>query len=116
MRYRAGYSISWANRCWNCHHSASPGAQQYQAQIEALKAVVSLVEVDETTFRLLLRSRPHPTIVTGKAGAYWFKRHIYLTSYDGFVFCLRTPHAVDFHEEAPGAFLVRSKQIRIPFL
>jgi len=93
-----------------------PGTQQYQAQIEALKAVVSLVEVDETTFRLLLRSRPHPTIVTGKGGTLWFKKHTYLTSYDGFVFCLRTSQALDFHEEAPGAFLVRAKQITIPFL
>jgi len=96
--------------------AGAPGTQQYQAQIEALKAVVSLVLVDEATFRLLLRSRPHPTIVAGKGGALWFKKHTYLTSYDGFVFCVRSPQPLAFHEEAPEAFLVRAEQLRIPFL
>jgi hypothetical protein len=92
------------------------GAQQYQAQIEAVKAMVNLVEVDEDTFRLLLRSREHPTLVSGGTGALWFKKRTYLTSYDGFVFLLKAPAPLDFSEDAPGAFYVEAKGLNIPFL
>ena len=94
----------------------APGAQQYQAQIEGLKAVANLVEVDEEVFRTLVRSREHPTIVGGKSGALWFKKHLYLTSYDGFVFCLKAEGPLRFEEDAPGAFFIEAKGINIPFL
>jgi hypothetical protein len=91
-------------------------AQKYQAQIDGLKAVANLVEVDEETFRMVLRSNERPTIVAGEAGFWKFKRHTYLTTYDGFVFCLRSPAPVDFKAEAPAAFLVKAKTVSIPFL
>lgn len=93
-----------------------PGSQQYQAQIEGLKAVANLVEVDEETFRTLIRSREHPTIVGGATGALWFKKQTYLTSYDGFVFCLKAGGPLDFEADAPGAFYISAKAINIPFL
>ncbi|MHC4548350.1 MAG: hypothetical protein ACYTEZ_06185 [Planctomycetota bacterium] len=93
-----------------------PGAQQYQAQIEGLKALANLVEVSEATFRLIVRSHEHPTIVAGGTGALWFKKHTYLTTYDGFVFCLRSERPLDFAADAPGAFFVEAKTVHIPFL
>lgn len=92
------------------------GAQQRHQQIEALKALVNLVEVDERTFRLLLRSHEKPTIVVGKAGFLWFKKHVYMTSYDGFVFLHRADRERDFHAEAPQAFVVAAGTVHIPFL
>ena len=92
------------------------GAHQYQAQIQALKAVANLVEVDEGTFRQLLGARDHPTIVGAESGALWFKKRVYLTSYDGFVFVLRVPKVLDFQKEAAGAFYVEAKSVNIPFL
>jgi len=89
---------------------------QYQAAIEGLKAVAHFVEVDLATFRLLLRSREHPTVVEGKTGAFWFKKQMYLTSYDGFVFVHKADKPIDFSEEAPGAFFVQAENISIPFL
>lgn len=93
-----------------------PGAQQYQAQIEGLKALANLVEVDEATFRLIVRSHERPSIVSGSTGALWFKKHVYLTSYDGFVFCLRSDKPLDLRTDAPGAFYVQAKSVHIPFL
>lgn len=92
------------------------GAHQYQARIEALKALINLVEVDEATFRLLLRSHERPTLVTGTSGVLWFKKFSYLTSYDGFVFIVRSGKELDFHAEAPGALVVAAKSIHVPFL
>jgi len=90
--------------------------QRYLAHIEGLKAVANLVEVDEPTFRTLLRSHEQPTVVVGESGFWRFKRHTYLTTYDGFVFCLRSPAPVDLKAEAPSAFLVQAKAVTIPFL
>jgi hypothetical protein len=95
---------------------AVTGAAQRQEQIEALKALVNLVEVDEATFRLLLRSHERPTVVVGKAGLLWFKKHTYMTSYDGFVFLLRAEKECDFRAEAPQALVVAAKEVHIPFL
>lgn len=92
------------------------GAAARQEQIQALKALVNLVEVDEATFRLLLRSHEKPTIVVGKAGILWFKKHTYMTSYDGFVFLHRAEKECDFRAEAPQALVVDAKTIHIPFL
>ena len=94
----------------------TPGDGRYQARIEALKAVAGLVEVDEETFRLLIRSREQPTIVEAKAGALWFKKRIYMTSYDGFKFVHRAERELDLSVDAPGAFLVRAESITLPFL
>lgn len=96
--------------------SAMHQQHRYLAQIEALKSVANLVEVDEQTFRMLLRSHEQPTIVVGESGFWRFKRHTYLTTYDGFVFCLRSPTALDLKAEAPSAFLVSAKAVTIPFL
>ncbi|MGH7163342.1 MAG: hypothetical protein ACREID_07645 [Planctomycetota bacterium] len=96
-------------------HAAVGAAAHYQAQIKALKAVATHVEVDEETFRLLLRSRPHPTIVSGTTGVFWFKMRTYLTSYDGFVFFLRARAGLDFGKDAPGAFYVEAKSLNLPF-
>jgi hypothetical protein len=63
-----------------------------------------------------VRSHEHPSIVAGSTGALWFKKHIYLTSYDGFVFCLRAEKPLDFQPDAPGAFYVQAKSVHIPFL
>ena len=93
-----------------------PGAQQYQAQVEGMKALANLVEVDEATFRLIVRSHEHPTIVSGGTGALWFKKQTYLTTYDGFVFCLRAGKPIDLREDAPGAFFIEAKSVHIPFL
>jgi len=93
-----------------------PGAAHHQAQIEAIKAVASIVEVDEPTFRDILRAHEQPTIVTGESGALWFKRPVYLTTYDGFVFLLKAAKAVDFAQDAPRAFWIRAKSVTIPFL
>lgn len=89
---------------------------RYLAQIEGLKAVANLVEVDEETFRRLLRSHERPTVVVGETGLWRFRRHTYLTTYDGFTFCLRSATPLDLHAEAPSAFLVRAKTVTIPFL
>ncbi len=91
-------------------------AAQYQAQIEALKAMLGVIAVEEETFRLILRSRPHPTIVAGKTGALWFKKPIYMTSYDGFLFILKPDSELDFKEDAPGAFFVEAKAVHVPFM
>ena len=93
-----------------------PGGERYNAQIEALKALVNLVEVDEQTFRALLRAHERPTLVTGQSGMLWFKRFTYLTSWDGFVFCLRTEKACDLAGDAPDALVVNAKSLNIPFL
>jgi hypothetical protein len=93
-----------------------PGAQRYHERIEALKAMVNLIEVDEATFRLLLRSHEKPTIVSGETGMLWFKKFTYLTSYDGFVFCHRGAKACDFAADAPGALTIEAKAVHIPFL
>lgn len=93
-----------------------PGAQRYNAQIEALKSLVNLVEVDEATFRSLLRAHERPTLVTGQSGMLWFKRFTYLTSYDGFIFCLRAEKEQDFAADAPDALVVKAKAVHIPFL
>jgi len=95
--------------------AGATGAAQYQAQIQALKAVASLVEVDEQTFRTLLRSLKSPTIVAGTTGVMWFKKQVYLTSYDGFVFFLRSPAPLDFEADAPNAFFVAAESLTIPF-
>lgn len=92
------------------------GAHAQQERIQALKALVNLVEVDEATFRLLLRSHEKPTIVVGKAGVFWFKKHTYMTSYDGFVFLHRADRECDFRTEAPQALVVDAKTVHIPFL
>jgi len=94
----------------------TPGAGRYQASIEALKVVAGLVEVDEETFRLLVRSREQPTIVEGQAGLLWFKKRIYMTSYDGFKFVLRAERELDFSEDAPEAFRIRAEALTLPFL
>ena len=91
-------------------------AAQYQAQIQALKAMLGVIAVDEETFRLILRSRSHPTIVAGKSGALWFKKPIYMTSYDGFLFILKPDEDLDFKEDAPGAFFVEAKAVHVPFM
>ncbi|MHC4931033.1 MAG: hypothetical protein ACYTGV_02440 [Planctomycetota bacterium] len=96
--------------------AGTPGAQQYQAQINAMKAVISLVEVDETTFRRILQTRPHPTIVTGKSGALWFKKTVYMTTYDGFVFLHRSKNPLDFSGHAPDAVIVEAESVNIPFM
>ena len=96
-------------------HAAGAAAHQQQ-QIQALKAIASLVEVDEGTFRLLLRSHEKPTIVAGKSGIFWFKKHTYLTSYDGFVFLHRAEKACDFRMEAPQALIVDAQAVHIPFV
>jgi hypothetical protein len=87
-----------------------------QAQIDGLRAVANLVEVDEGTFRMLLRSHEQPTLVTGQTGFWKLKRHTCMTTYDGFVFCLRSPLPLDFRSEAPAAFVVQAKTVNIPFL
>ena len=92
------------------------GAHAQQERIQALKALVNLVEVDEATFRLLLRSHEKPTIVIGKGGVLWFKKHTYMTSYDGFVFLHRADRECDFRTEAPQALVVDAKTVHIPFL
>ena len=92
------------------------GAAARHEQIQALKALVNLVEVDEATFRLLLRSHEKPTIVVGKAGIAWFKKHTYMTSYDGFVFLHRADKECDFRTEAPQALVIEAKTVHIPFL
>jgi hypothetical protein len=92
------------------------GAHQRALQIEALKALVNIVEVDEPTFRLLLRSHEKPTLVAGSTGFLWFKKAVYLTSYDGFVFLHRAEKAVDFRAEAPDAFRIEAKSVNIPFV
>ena len=94
----------------------TPGAHQYQAQINAIKAMVNLVEVDEATFRSIVGARPHPTVVSGRTGALWFKKNVYLTSYDGFVFLLRSAAELDFRSDAPKAFYIEAKSVTIPFL
>jgi hypothetical protein len=93
-----------------------PAGGQYQAAIEGLKAVAHLIEVDEETFRLLVRSREHPTIVEGKIGALWFKKRVYLTSYDGFIFVHKAEKPLDLTPDAPGAFHVKAENASIPFL
>ena len=95
--------------------AGATGAAQYQAQIQALKAVASLIEVNEETFRTLLRSLPSPTIVAGETGAMWFKKRGYLTNYDGFVFFVRVPRPLEFSADAPGAFYVEAESLSIPF-
>jgi hypothetical protein len=92
------------------------GAHQRAMQIEAMKALVNLVEVDEATFRLLLRSHEKPTLVTGTTGFLWFKKRVYMTSYDGFVFLHRGDRELDFRTEAPEAVVVDAKTVHIPFL
>jgi hypothetical protein len=92
------------------------GAQQRHEQIEALKALVNLVEVDEATFRLLLRSHEKPTIVAGQTGFFMFKKSVYMTSYDGFVFLLRAEKECDFRTDAPQALVVKAEHVHIPFL
>ena len=94
----------------------TPGTQQYHAQINAIKAMANLVEVDEETFRSILAAREHPTLVQGQSGALWFKKRLYLTTYDGFVFLLRAPRVLDFSADAPGAFVVAAEGVHIPFL
>ncbi len=94
--------------------AAAGASAQYQAQINAMKAMVTIVEVDEETFRTLLRSRPHPTIVAGTTGGLWWKRHTYLTSYDGFVFLLRAEAALDFKSDCQGALYVQADKLTIP--
>lgn len=91
-------------------------AAHHQQQIQALKAVASLIEVDEATFRLLLRSNERPTLVKGHTSFLWFKKHVYLTSYDGFVFLHRSGTACDFGADAPQAFVVAAENIQIPSL
>jgi hypothetical protein len=93
-----------------------PGAQAYHERIEAIKALINLVEIDEATFRLLLRSHEKPTVVTGTTGFLWFKKFTYLTSYDGFVFCHRGDKACDFAADAPRALVIEAKAVHIPFL
>ncbi|MCK6459742.1 MAG: hypothetical protein L6Q95_07575 [Planctomycetes bacterium] len=92
------------------------GAHQRAMQVEALKALVNLVEVDEPTFRLLLRSHEKPTLVAGTTGFLWFRKHVYMTSYDGFVFLHRPEREIDLLPEAPDAVVVRAKSVHIPFL
>jgi hypothetical protein len=92
------------------------GAHQRALQIEALKALVNLVEVDEATFRLLLRSHEKPTLVTGTTGFLWFKKRVYMTSYDGFVFLHRAEKELDFRTEAPEAVVVTAQTVNIPFV
>lgn len=94
----------------------TPGTHQYHAQINAIKSMASMVEVDEETFRAILRAREHPTLVQGQSGALWFKKSVYLTTYDGFVFLLRVPKPLDFTGDAPGALLVAAQNVNIPFL
>ncbi len=96
--------------------AAAGASAQYQAQINAMKAMATIVEVDEETFRTLLRSRPHPTLVAGTTGALWFKRYTYLTSYDGFVFVLRAEEALDFKGDCEGAFYVHADKLTVPTL
>ena len=91
-------------------HAAAHHAQQ----IQALKAVASLIEVDEATFRLLLRSNERPTVVVGHTKILWFKKNVYLTSYDGFVFIHRAAVEIDVRAEAPQAFIVQAEHLHIP--
>jgi len=93
-----------------------PGAQQHLAEIETVKALANLVEVDEETFRGILRAHERPTIVAGESGFWLFRRHVYLTTYDGFVFCVRVRVPMDFADDAPSHFLIRAKAVTIPFL
>jgi len=92
------------------------GAHQQALQIEALKALINLVEVDEATFRLLLRSHEKPTLVTGNTGFLWFRKRVYMTSYDGFVFLHRAGKEIDFRAEAPDSVVVNAQSVHIPFL
>jgi hypothetical protein len=98
-------------------HAGGAAAQHHrQQQIEALKAIISLVEVDEATFRLLLRSNERPTLVKGRTGFWRFKKHIYMTSYDGFVFIHRAGAECDFRADAPQAFVIAAQEVQIPAL
>lgn len=99
-----------------CGHMQVAGAHQQALQIEALKALVNLVEVDEGTFRLLLRSHEKPTLVTGNTGFLWFRKRVYMTSYDGFVFLHRAGKEIDFRAEAPDSVVVNAQSVHIPFL
>jgi hypothetical protein len=93
-----------------------PGAQHHQERITAVKALMNLVEVDEATFRLLLRSHERPTLVRGATGMLWFRKFTYMTSYDGFVFCHRSDKECDFRPDAAGALVIDAKTIDIPSL
>ena len=93
-----------------------PGAQRHLAEIDAVKALANLVEVDAETFRGILRAHERPTIVAGETGIWLFRRHVYLTTYDGFVFCVRAAAPLDFADDAPSHFLIRAKAVTIPFL
>ncbi len=84
-------------------------AHQQHERIQALKAIASLIEVDEATFRLLLRSHERPTLVVSRTGFLWFKKHVYMTSYDGFVFFHRAGTELDFRAEAPRALVVAAE-------
>jgi hypothetical protein len=95
--------------------NTAAAAHRHQ-QIQALKAIASLVEVDEATFRLLLRSHEKPTLVVAQTGFLWFKKHLYMTSYDGFVFFHRADKERDFTADAPQAFVVRAESAEIPSL
>ena len=95
---------------------AGSAAAHYQQQIRALKAIATLIEVDEATFRLLLRSSDKPTIVESRTGFFWFKKHVYMTSYDGFVFFHRSSAPCDLRAEAPQAFVVAAEHVEIPSL
>ncbi len=95
---------------------AGGAAAHHQQQIQALKALASIIEVDEATFRLLLRSHERPTLVVSRTGFFWFKKHVYMTSYDGFVFFHRAAVERDFLAEAPLAFVVVAEHVQIPSL
>lgn len=98
------------------HPGSATAHHRHHQQIEALKAIISLVEVDEATFRLLLRSNERPTLVTGRTGFWRFKKHIYMTSYDGFVFLHRAGAECDFRTEAPQAFIIAAAEVELPSL
>ncbi len=93
-----------------------PGSNQQYAKILAIKAQLSVVEVDEETFRTIIRSREHPTILTGRIGMLWLKKHAYVTSYDNFMFVLRSDDPLDLSDDAPGAFVIETKSLNLTFL
>jgi hypothetical protein len=69
---------------------ASGAAAAAAAIANAVKASGAIVSVESSDFEVILRRSDTPLVVCAQAGVF-SKKHVYLTSYKGFVFHTKTP-------------------------
>jgi hypothetical protein len=95
-------------------HAVSPLTEWLHARglIQASQLFGTLVVIHPDDFVEIVNLQATPIVVRAPAGYWPFrKKNVYLTSLQGFVFCVKTTEELDFHE---GVILIEAMKALVP--